>query len=86
VSASQSVLDLITIALQTVRVAFRIGAKVNAAARSLSTTPNVQANQSWARLVTDVQKKTALDEVTQFNKKKVRKIDSTLPFTIKLTS
>ena len=67
VSASQSVLDLVDNALNIVRVAFRIGAKVNDAAQRLST----ETNQSWSRLVLGVQKEALTAEIRQFNERKV---------------
>ena len=70
-SASQNILDLIANALKIVRVAFRIGVKVNNAAQRLSTIHDVQVNQSWSRLVVGVQKEASIAEVTQFNERKV---------------
>lgn len=67
VSASHSVLDLVANALQIVRVAFRIGVKVNDAARCLSTGHDVSVSQSWSRLVAGVQKEAAEEEIKQFN-------------------
>lgn len=72
VSISQSVLDLISNALIIVRIAFRIGVKVNETARRLSALHDAQANQSWSRLVLGVQKEASMDEVAQFNERKVR--------------
>lgn len=74
VSASQSILDLIANALKIVRVAFRIGVKVNDAARRLSPIHDVEVNQSWSRLVVGVQKEASMAEVTQFNERKVRRL------------
>jgi hypothetical protein len=74
VSASRSLLDLISIALKVVRVAFRIGVKVDATARRLSTDYDVDAGQSWSKLALQVQRETAIDEVTRFNKTKVSNI------------
>lgn len=73
VSASQSLLDLVSIALKVVRVAFRIGAKVDAAARRLSTDHDVNACRSWSTLALGVQRETTLAEVVQFNRVKVRR-------------
>ena len=66
--ASQSAVDLIDNALNAVRVAFRIGIKVNDAAQRLST----DVNQSWSRLVVGVQREASDAEVRQFNERKVR--------------
>ena len=74
VSASRSLLDLISIALKVVRVAFRIGVKVDATARRLSTDHDVDAGQSWSKLALQVQRETAIDEVTRFNKTNVSNI------------
>jgi len=74
VSASQSILDLVVNALKVVRVAFRIGVKVNHAAQRLSTIHDVQVNQSWSRLVVGVHKEASVAEVTQFNERKVRRL------------
>lgn len=76
VSASQSALDLIDNALKIVRVAFRIGIRVNDAAQRLST----DVNQSWSRLVVGVQKEASIAEVRQFNERKVRLAFSYLLF------
>ncbi|MCJ1434804.1 hypothetical protein MMC27_004174 [Xylographa pallens] len=70
VSASQNILDLIANALKFVRVAFRIGAKVNDVAQRLSTINDAQVNPSWSRLVVGVQKEASVAEVTQFNDRK----------------
>ncbi|KAH8585456.1 hypothetical protein B0O99DRAFT_696467 [Bisporella sp. PMI_857] len=70
VSASQSLLDLISIALKVVRVAFRIGVKVDAAARRLSTDHDVEIAQSWSRVVLGGRKDATISEVTQFNETK----------------
>ena len=70
VSASQSALDLVANALKVVRVAFRIGVKVNEVAQRLSTVHDSQ--QSWSRLVVGVQKEASIAEVAQFNERKVR--------------
>ena len=74
VSASHSVLDLVANALQIVRVAFRLGVKVNDAAQRLSMAHDVQVNQSWSRLVVGVQTKISIAEVEHFNKRKVRNL------------
>jgi hypothetical protein len=71
VSASRSLLDLISIALKVVRVAFRIGVKVDATARRLSIDHDVDPGQSWSRLALEVQRETAVAEVIRFNKAKV---------------
>nr|BBL33417.1 putative polyketide synthase [Lachnum palmae] len=70
VSASQSLLDLVPIALRTVRVAFRIGVKVNEAAQRLSTSRDGDASQSWSTLVIGVQKESVIAELERFNKSK----------------
>lgn len=72
VSASQSLLDLIANAPKFIRVAFRIGVKVNSAAQRLSSIRDAEVNQSWSRLVVGAQKETSIAEVTQFNDRKVR--------------
>lgn len=77
VSASHSVLDLVTNALRIVRVAFRIGVKVNDAAQCLSA-HDVQVNQSWSRLVVGVQKEASIAEIEQFNERKVRKLTGSI--------
>lgn len=71
VSASESILDLIDNALQVVRIAFRIGVKVNDTARRLSTIDDVQANRSWSKLVVGIQQEAAAAQVRDFNKRKV---------------
>jgi len=73
VSSSQSTLDLIANALTTVRVAFRIGVKVNGAAQRLSRNSDVNVGQSWSRLVVGAQKDASIAAVAQFNKQQVRK-------------
>lgn len=78
VSASHSVLDLVANALRIVRVAFRIGVKVNGAAQRLSIAHDVQVNQSWSRLVVGVQKEASIAEVEQFNERKVRKLTGSI--------
>lgn len=72
-SASESVLDLVTNACTVVRIAFRIGVKVNDAGRRVSIAEDDQVNQQWSRLVFGVQKDASLAEITEFNKSKVRK-------------
>jgi hypothetical protein len=72
VSASQSLLGLIPVALKIVRVAFRLGVKVNGAAQRLSTNHGSKSKQSWSTLVAGVQKEAAAVELAQFNEKKVR--------------
>jgi hypothetical protein len=72
VSASQSLLGLIPVALKIVRVAFRLGVKVNGAAQRLSTNNGSKSKQSWSTLVAGVQKEAAAVELAQFNEKKVR--------------
>lgn len=67
-SVSQSAVDLVENALNTVRVAFRIGITVNDAAQRLST----DVNQSWSRLVFGVQNEVCHAEIRQFNERKVR--------------
>lgn len=66
VSASNSLLELVSIALKVVRVAFRIGVKVDGASRRLSV-DNVEASQSWSRLVLGGQTDTIAPKVAQFN-------------------
>lgn len=78
VSASHSVLDLVANALRVVRVAFRVGVKVNGAAQRLSIAHDVQVNQSWSRLVVDVEKEASIAEVEQFNERKVRKLTGSI--------
>ena len=73
-SASQNILDLIANALKFVRVAFRIGAKVDDAAQRLSTSHDVHVNQRWSRLVVGVQKEASVAEVSQFNDRKVKRL------------
>ena len=68
VSASQSALELVDNALNIVRVAFRIGIKVNDAAQRLST----ETNQRWSRLVLGAQKEASIAEIRRFNERKVR--------------
>ena len=74
VSASNGVLDLVANALRIVRVAFRIGVKVNDAAQRLSIDHDVQVNKSWSRLIVGVQKEASIAEVEQFNESKVSKL------------
>ena len=78
VSASSGVLDLVTNALRVVRVAFRIGVKVNDAAQRLSIDHDVQVKQSWSRLVVGVQKEVSIAEVEKFNERKVRKFTGSI--------
>ena len=68
VSASQSPLELIDNALHIVRVAFRIGIKVNDAAQRLS----IEINQSWSRLVLGAQKEASIAKIGRFNEMNVR--------------
>ncbi len=70
VSTSQSTVDLVDNALNIVRVAFRIGIRVNDAAQRLST----KVNERWSRLVLDVQKDTSIAEIKHFNERKVRTV------------
>lgn len=76
VSISQNVLDLVTNALKIVRVAFRLGIKVNDAAQRSFSFQHGEINHSWARLVVGVQKEDSIAEVTQFNERRVRKFTS----------
>lgn len=78
VSASQSILHLVANALKVVRIAFRIGVKVNDAAQRLSTAHDARANQSWSRVVVGVQKETSAVEVAQFNERKVRRLTGSI--------
>ena len=78
VSASSGVLDLVANALRVVRVAFRIGVKVNDTAQRLSIAHDVQVKQSWSRLVVGVQKEASITEVEQFNERKVRQLTGTI--------
>lgn len=71
VSASQSLVDLVPIALKTVQVAFRIGAKVYGAAQRLSTSKNGNADRSWSTLVIGMQKELAISQLEIFNHSKV---------------
>lgn len=71
VSASQSTLDLIDNALEVVRIAFRIGVKVNDTARRLSTIDHAQAIRSWSTVVVGIQREASVTEITDFNKRKV---------------
>lgn len=71
VSASQSTLDLIDNALEVVRIAFRIGVKVNDTARRLSTIDHAQANRSWSTVVVGIQREASVTEISDFNKRKV---------------
>lgn len=73
VSASQSILDLVANAPHFVRIAFRLGVKVNGAAQRLSTSYDVDVNQSWSRLVMGVQTESSAAAVAQFNEDRVRK-------------
>ncbi|TVY85206.1 Non-reducing polyketide synthase terA [Lachnellula suecica] len=68
VSASQSLLGLVPIALKIIRVAFRIGVKVNGAAKRLSPSQDANVSQNWSTLVVGVQKEAAAAEIAQFNK------------------
>ena len=74
VSASQSTLDLVDNALQVVRIAFRIGVKVNDTAGRLSTIDDAQANRSWSTVVVGIQREASVIEITDFNKRKVRRL------------
>lgn len=78
VSASSGVLDLVANALRVIRVAFRIGVKVNDAAQRLSIAHDFRVKQSWSRLVVGVQKESSIAEVEQFNERKVRKLTGSI--------
>lgn len=70
VAASQSTPDLVENALNIVRVAFRIGTKVNNAAQRLST----GVNQKWSQLVLDAQEEASVAEIKQFMERKVSEV------------
>ena len=70
-SASQSILDLIDNALKVVRIAFRVGVKVNDTARRLAASNDVPADRSWSKLVVGIQKDDAAAEISDFNQRKV---------------
>ncbi|KAJ5995510.1 polyketide synthase [Penicillium waksmanii] len=67
VATSQDTLQLISNALTTVRVAFRIGAKVNGAAQRLSKDGDAAVAQSWTTLIIGAQKEASIVALTQFN-------------------
>lgn len=73
VASSQSTLSLIVNALTTVRVAFRIGVKVNGVAQRLSRNGDTNVGQSWSRLVVGAQKEASVAAVGQFNEQQVKK-------------
>jgi hypothetical protein len=74
VSASQSLLGLIPVALKIVRVAFRLGVKVQGTAQRLSSTHGAKSKQSWSTLVVGLEKEAAAVELAQFNETKVRTV------------
>lgn len=76
VSASRSLVDLVPIALKTVQVAFRIGAKVYRAAQRLSTSKDGNTNRSWSTLVIGMQKESAISELERFNKSRVMSLST----------
>ena len=73
VSSSQSPVELIANALKTVKVAFRIGVKVNGVAHRLSRNCDGESNKSWSRLVVGAQKEASIAAVAKFNEIKVSK-------------
>ncbi|KAL9619045.1 MAG: hypothetical protein Q9160_006300 [Pyrenula sp. 1 TL-2023] len=70
VSASQSILDLVANAPQFVRLAFRVGVKVNGAVQRLSPSHDTDVNQSWSRLVVGVQTEASTAAVARFNEER----------------
>ncbi|KAF4207525.1 hypothetical protein CNMCM8927_002930 [Aspergillus lentulus] len=70
VAISQDTLQLITNALTTVRVAFRIGVKVNGAAQRLSKHADAAAARSWTTLIIGAQKEASIEALAQFNESK----------------
>ena len=67
---------MVSNALQIIRVAFIIGVKVDDAARRFST----GTNQSWSRLVANVQHEALEIEIGKFNGNKVRLTITFSPF------
>ncbi|KAJ5379344.1 polyketide synthase [Penicillium cosmopolitanum] len=67
VATSQDTLQLISNALTTVRVAFRIGVKVDGAAQRLSKDGDSAVTQSWTTLIIGAQKEASIAALTQFN-------------------
>lgn len=76
VSASQSLVDLVPIAVKTVQVAFRMSVKVYGAVQRLSTSKEGHADQRWSTLVIEMQKESALSELERFNKSKVMSLST----------
>ncbi|CAG8201823.1 unnamed protein product [Penicillium nalgiovense] len=70
VATSQDTLQLISNALTTVRVAFRIGVKVNGAAQRLSKDGDAAAAQSWTTLIMKAQKEEAIAALAQSSESK----------------
>lgn len=76
VASSQSTLNLIANGLTTVRVAFRIGVKVNGVAQRLSRNGDTKVGKSWSRLVVGAQKDAAVAAVGRFNEQQVKGVIS----------
>ncbi|KAL4885439.1 polyketide synthase [Aspergillus karnatakaensis] len=70
VATSQDTLQLISNALTTVRVAFRIGVKVNGAAQRLLKHGDTTAAQSWTTLILGAQKDASIAALTEFSESK----------------
>ncbi|GES58867.1 polyketide synthase [Aspergillus terreus] len=70
VAISQDTLELISNALTTVRVAFRIGVKVHGAAQRLSKHGDAAVAQSWTTLVIGAQKEASIAALAEFNESK----------------
>jgi naphtho-gamma-pyrone polyketide synthase len=70
VATSRDTLQLISNALTTVRVAFRIGVKVNGAAQRLSKHGDTAAAQSWTTLIIGAQKEASIAALAKFNESK----------------
>lgn len=70
IACSKSLVELIPLAVETVRIAFRLGSCVGYMAESLE--PTVDGQRSWTSLVTGVDSKTVISAVESFNNSEVR--------------
>lgn len=71
IACSKSLIELIPLAVETVRAAFRLGSCVGCMAESLE--PAIGGQRSWTSLVTGVDSKTVISAVDSFNKSEVHK-------------
>lgn len=70
IACSKSLVELIPLAVESVRTAFRLGSYVGCMAQSLE--PAIDGQKSWTSLVTGVDSKTVISAVDSFNQSEVQ--------------